>query len=148
MKILFFLLLCYPSFAFSCMAQKIESGDTFQCDKNIVIIKGIDAPEEKQFYFIEAKDRLKQMIEGQDVAIDSDKKDMYGRVVSKVFLDDVDIGKGLVREGYVWTDQSSDQYLPKNDDYFLELTEAMNNKRGLWDKSTIAPWIWKDKYAN
>lgn len=63
---------------------------------------GINTPEMKGASKAEgakSKARLKELVEGKDVVIESRVYDKYGRTVATVFLGDVNVNDLMVREG-------------------------------------------------
>lgn len=67
---------------------------------------GINTPEMKGASKVEgakSKARLKELIEGKEVVIESRVYDKYGRTVSTVFLGDVNVNELLVKEGLAVT---------------------------------------------
>jgi micrococcal nuclease len=70
-------------------------------------LAGIDAPEsrtrnlEEKKYGIEAKERLKELVSGDgELTIQSHGLGKYGRVIGSLFLDDRNINRQLIDEGY------------------------------------------------
>ena len=55
-----------------------------------VRLTGIDAPERGQPFGTASKDNLAQMVAGKEVFVESDKKDRYGRVLGKVWVQPYD----------------------------------------------------------
>lgn len=63
---------------------------------------GINAPEMKgttKAAGTKSKERLKTLLEGKDVLIDSKRLDKYGRTVSTVFVGDMNVNELMVKEG-------------------------------------------------
>ena len=78
--------------------ETLDSARTLQR----VRLRGIDAPERKQAFGTQAKQRLTDLVGGQAVVVDGDKRDRYGRVVGTVTVAGRDVGLTLVQEGYAW----------------------------------------------
>lgn len=126
----------------------ISDGDTFkvlyQGKKEIKVrLNHIDAPEKGQPYANTAKKYASDLCFGKEVKIiRQKKKDRYKRIIAEVFLDNVNINKELVREGYAWHFKkysSSQEYAQ------IEM-EARKNRKGLWqDKHPVAPWDWRKR---
>jgi len=71
-----------------------------------VRLSGIDTPEsrtrnlrEKKYGF-EAKDRLSELLDSDDIIIKSHGLGKYGRVLGTFYVDDVDINRAMIEEGY------------------------------------------------
>lgn len=65
---------------------KVIDGDTFETSsrKNPVRLAGFDAPEKGQSGYTEAKNKLKLLIEGQNVEINTVARDLYSRSIASV----------------------------------------------------------------
>jgi len=80
------------------------------------------------------------MVAKKDVAIRQVDIDRYGRVVGRVYTDDLDVNAELVRIGAAWV---YPKYAKDAGLYDLE-KEAREAKRGLWGESPqIPPWEWR-----
>ena len=65
---------------------RVIDGDTFETDrrKNPVRLANVDAPEKGKPGGAGATKALKELIQGQEVSIDTVARDKYGRSVAKV----------------------------------------------------------------
>ncbi len=65
---------------------KVIDGDTFMTDKkkNPVRLANVDTPEKRQPGYQNAKNELKNLIEGEEVTIETKARDKYGRSVANV----------------------------------------------------------------
>ena len=102
----------------------------------------IDTPEKNQPYGKKAKKALSDFIFGKTVRIEVDTIDRYGRTVGKIFLDNLNINKEMVRAGHAWV---YIQYAKDKTLFALE-KEARVNQLGLWalpEGERIAPWQWR-----
>lgn len=114
----------------------VVDGDTFDVENGErVRLTLIDAPEfPKGCFSLESKNRLSELINGKTVKILGNKKDNFGRILTMVFLDNLNINKALVSEGYVQFSPQSTQT-----EYDVELKqaqdEAKNAKRGIWSSA-------------
>ncbi len=54
-------------------------------------LAGIDAPERKQAYGLASRKHLASIVARQQVTIEYQKRDRYGRIVGKVLLDGIDV---------------------------------------------------------
>ncbi len=130
---------------------KITDGDTlYVLDANYkehkIRLAGIDAPERKQAYGLASRKHLASIVAGQQVTIEYDKRDRYGRIVGKVLLDGIDACLEQVKAGLAWhykkyqNEQSSeDQRL-----YADAENKARNERLGLWrENNPNPPWEWR-----
>ena len=105
-----FLLLAAPiAFANSLTGKvvKITDGDTlYVLDANYkdhkIRLAGIDAPERKQAYGLASRKHLASIVAGQQVAVEYQKRDRYGRIVGKIWVDGIDACLEQVKVGFAW----------------------------------------------
>lgn len=105
-----------------------------------VRLVGIDTPEtvdpraNVECYGPEASAHLKELIEGQKVALEAkpdEDKDTYGRLLRYVYLDDRDIGREMIGGGYAVS--MCDRFPhPKCSDYDMMEKEARSTRSGMW----------------
>ena len=126
----------------------ISDGDTFTGlnSDNLQLkfrIHGIDAPEKKQAFGSKAREHLGSLIFGQNVAVDVNDRDRWGRYIARVATDDgKDVGKEMIQAGLVWHYKHFD----KSEAYAQAEQTAQDNKRGLWsDPRAVAPWEFRHK---
>ncbi len=86
---------------------KITDGDTlYVLDANYkehkIRLAGIDAPERKQAYGLASRKHLASVVAGQQVTVEYQKRDRYGRIVGKVLLDGIDVCLEQVKAGFAW----------------------------------------------
>ncbi len=97
---------------------------------------GIDAPEKGQAFGKAAGRFLSGLVAGRDVRVEYTKRDQYGRIVGKVFVDDRDINIEMLKAGFAWHYKHFDS----NPIYAKAEEEARAARRGLWqDKNPIEP---------
>jgi len=121
----------------------VIDGDTIEIETGEKVrLLGINAPEENEHYFKEAKDRLVKLLGGKLVKLESgsEDRDRYGRLLRYIFIDDTFINLRLVKEGYATV------YIINPDEkYYLELKkaekEAKSSKLGLWAGSSLIDCI-------
>jgi len=67
---------------------KVIDGDTFETSsrKNPVRLANVDAPEKGEPGSGKARQALKNLIEGEQVRVETVARDQYGRSVAKVYL--------------------------------------------------------------
>ena len=94
---------------------KITDGDTlYVLDANYkehkIRLAGIDAPERKQAYGLASRKHLASIVAGQQVTVEYQKRDRYGRIVGKVLLvvvfhtsrDEIDVCLEQVKAAFAW----------------------------------------------
>ncbi len=114
--------------------KQIIDGDTFELSTNeSVRLIGIDTPERGDYYYLEAKNRLKELIEGKQIKLtkDIENRDDYNRLLRYVYIDDNFINLILIKEGYAeaWAYGSNIKF---KDNFTIAENEAKENKIGLW----------------
>jgi len=105
-----FLLLAAPiAFANSLTGKvvKITDGDTlYVLDANYqehkIRLAGIDAPERKQAYGLASRKHLASIVAGKQVTVEYQKRDRYGRILGKVWINGVDACLEQVKAGFAW----------------------------------------------
>lgn len=60
---------------------------------------GIDAPESKQEWGLEAKEVLNSYISGKEVLLDIKERDKYDRILAIVYLDKININLYMIETG-------------------------------------------------
>ena len=93
-----------------------------------VRLHGIDTPESKQSFGVEAKEFLKGKLNGKKVRALVKDMDNYNRYVSVILLGKEDINRLMVKSGYAWA------YLHYSKDYEEDMKEAQAKKIGLWQE--------------
>lgn len=93
-----------------------------------VRLHGIDTPESKQSFGAEAKEFLKDKVNGKKVRVLVKGKDNYNRYVSVILLGNEDINRLMVKNGYAWA------YLHYSKDYEEDMKEAQAKRIGLWQE--------------
>ena len=138
----------------------VTDGDTIKVlDENQVLHKirlsGIDAPEKAQPFGNVSRKHLASMVAGKNVRVETTKKDRYGRVLGKVWVQPRDCpscGKTLnanhaqILSGMAWwyRDYAKDQSAEDRGRYESAVDEARKRKRGLWiEPSPVPPWTWR-----
>ena len=123
------------------LVHRVIDGDTIIIEKDIEIrLIGVDAPEQGECYYQEAKDALIQLVQGEYVNIEKsfDAKDNFGRLLRYVsvveenpFLDNTFVNKYMIEKGYAGL-------MPKtiNTEYWDTLESSRNEARrqniGIW----------------
>lgn len=133
----------------SSTAHKVVSvtdGDTFKVDVDGTIetvrIVGINTPETVdprtavECFGKEASLRLRSLLLDASVALQKDPtqsdRDRYGRLLRFVFIDSVDVGLLMIKEGYAEESLYSSVPHVYRDQYVAAEKDAQESKRGLW----------------
>ena len=113
---------------------QVVDGDTLVIEGGYhVRYVGIDAPEIDEFYYLEAKQANRELVEGKKVRLEKDisDKDRHGRLLRYVYVDGTLVDAEMVRQGYAWA-----KAYPPDVKYqvYLEAVEkeARQAKRGIW----------------
>ncbi|MDA7606088.1 thermonuclease family protein [Pelagibacteraceae bacterium] len=125
----------------------VTDGDTIKILNNKIRLHGIDAPEKKQKCTkntknyncgVVATEMLIKKISGNIVKCFTQKnKDRYNRFIGVCFVEQDDINKWMVRNGYAVA------YKRYSKDYILDENFAKINKLGLWSGSFLKPEKWR-----
>lgn len=120
---------------------EVIDGDTIKVNGEISVrLIGIDAPEQGECYYQEAKEALKELVLGQEVKLEKDISgtDAFGRLLRYVILpsgnrlaDSTFVNNYLIRYGYAKL-----MTMAPDHKYFSLFTasqeQAMANKEGMW----------------
>ena len=140
--------------AFSLAAESISGkvtliydGDTFLMQEGLKSVEirlwGIDAPEYKQSGGREATKFLIRLIKDRFVKVEKVDQDKYGRVVGKVYLEDLYVNLEVLKNGHAWWYQ---HFAPKERAFRLAEETAREQKAGLWrDPNPINPREWREQ---
>ncbi|MDG1012268.1 MAG: thermonuclease family protein [Luminiphilus sp.] len=118
----------------------ISDGDTLRVlvdDQQIKVrLGGIDAPESDQPFGQASKRYLAEVVAGQTVVVEFEKKDRYGRVIGKVLLDGTDMNLRQVEAGYAWWYEyyKRDQSEADQQAYAAAEQQARGSRVGLWSE--------------
>ncbi|MDA9180846.1 thermonuclease family protein [Pelagibacteraceae bacterium] len=125
----------------------ITDGDTIKILKKRIRFHGIDTPENKQICTRNSKEyscgkeatyALKRKIGDKLVTCKvQDKLDRYKRYIGVCFLDDINLNKWMVRNGYAVA------YRRYSIDYIEDENYAKKNKIGLWSGYFTHPEKWR-----
>lgn len=129
----------------------VMDGDTIDVldrsnSKHRIRLAGIDAPEKAQAFGTRSKQALSELVYKKQVRVTYSTKDMYGRVIGQVVVDEVDANRNMVEQGLAWvyrTCNRQDVCTPSKEGrpYVEAETYAVTTKAGLWvDPSPMAPW--------
>ena len=113
---------------------RVVDGDTFEIDEAVVRLLCIDAPEKREPFYLNAKERLRELVDGTYIILEegSVDKDIYGRLLRYVYVGNVSVNEQLVREGlaraYIYNQTEN------NCSRMIELEQAaIDDKAGMWD---------------
>ncbi|KAM0896951.1 hypothetical protein ACQ4PT_022869 [Festuca glaucescens] len=103
-------------------------------------MRGIDAPELKMEYGMEARNELVNLIEGKCVMIYVYEEDQYERYIGDVYCGGVFIQEEMLKRGFAWYCKIYD----KRCEFEQWEREARDARRGLWlSDNPKKPWEWK-----
>lgn len=126
----------------------VADGDTITIIENLdngrfkIRLYGIDAPEKKQDFGQKAKQYLSSLIFNKEVKIKFTEIDRYGRIIGKVYLNDIEINIEMLKAGMAWHYSRYDQ----TSAYITAEKQARKNGIGLWSmKNPIPPWNFRRK---
>lgn len=148
------LALSFPAWAdFTGNVVGVSDGDTItvlDTDKvqHKIRLTGIDAPEKKQPFGNRSKQSLSDMVFNKTVAVETNKRDRYGRELGKVLASGKDVNLEQVRAGLAWHYKAYELTQPVADRqaYAEAENEAKAAKRGLWvDAEPTPPWEWRHR---
>ena len=138
----------------------VADGDTITVldadrQQHKIRLGGIDAPEKAQPFGERSKQSLSRMVFGKDVRVEWDKRDRYGRIVGKVWVQpsdgptcpmNLDTGQAQLAAGLAWWYQkyAKEQAPEDRARYEFEEQEARARRVGLWgDADPVPPWEWR-----
>lgn len=123
---------------------KVADGDTISIVgddgiKQRIRLLHIDAPEKKQSESSETFEVLAEKILDKTVRVEYEKKDLYGRILGDVYLDERWINQEMVSEGLAWQNRLYSDQLQN------EEKKARSMRRGIWklDPHPLPPWIFR-----
>ena len=157
-KYLVGLLLIFSGSAFAdylncpCKVVKVSDGDTVHVldrsrTKHKIRLGGIDAPEKKQAFGRKSKENLAKYIAGQNVEVEYDKRDRYGRIIRKITKDGQDFNLLQIKDGFAWHYKyyERDQTSLDRTQYSSAEIEAREKTIGLWSAPAVPPWEYRSK---
>jgi len=135
-----FILLIFSLFACVGLAiptkvTRIIDGDTFETENGEKVrLIGINAPEITDIFGQESKRHLSQLINGLTVELAEDQtsndRDKYNRLLRYVFLQNVDINKKMITDGYAFAYLK--YHFDKEEEYKQAQLSAAKNNNGIW----------------
>lgn len=130
----------------------ISDGDTLKViDANhqvhTIRLIGIDAPEKAQPFGQRAKQSLSALVYQQQVQVEWDKQDRYGRIVGQVRTRaGLDVSLEQLQRGMAWHYKQyiKEQSPPDRIAYAQAEDAARAQRLGLWQEpSPTPPWLWR-----
>ena len=133
---------------FSGEVVSVTDGDTVRVmrDRTPVRVRldGIDAPETRQPFFQRAKQFTSSFVFGKVARVEVRDVDQYGRLVARVYVDELDLSLALVEQGLAWhfTRYSDDQTLAEAE------RDARAAGLGLWRApNPVPPWEFRRGFS-
>lgn len=126
--------------------EVVNDGDTVTCRDTEgrevrVRMVGIDAPELDQPRGREARVALLAKLRGGVVRVIGDSRDQHGRLLGTLLVDDRDLNREMVAEGWAWAFTG----FAEDDDLVAVESAARKARRGLWaDPQPLAPARWRE----
>jgi endonuclease YncB( thermonuclease family) len=133
---------------FSAKVIRVADGDTLTCLENgketRVRLFGIDSPETDQPGYAEARNALRQAVDGKTVEVRVVDIDQYERLVATIFLpgmnggEETNINRQQVESGMAWWYRT---YAPDDKDLAAAENSAKAAGRGVWrEVNPLPPW--------
>ena len=147
-----FLFVMFGFFCLCLLAQtpvtvvKIIDGDTYKvlCKKRVLTVRlaNVDAPELKQNFGVNSKEKVETILLGKIVLMDSLGVDKYNRIIVDVRINGKALDSILLVNGWAW------HYKKYNSSKVLEnyQQKAMQDHLGLWKcgvKGVCPPWVFR-----
>jgi endonuclease YncB( thermonuclease family) len=137
---------------------KVFDGDTVSLRANgadyRVRLQGIDAPEHDQPYGDAARERLAELVLDQDIRLETGKRDKYGRLLGKLWVQPpdcprcgktLDANLAMLTVGLAWWYRyyRAEQSEEDQGRYEFAEFEAKSKGAGLWQQENpTPPWDW------
>ena len=126
--------------------EMINDGDTVTCldtegRRVRVRLVGIDAPELDQPKGRESRAALVAKLTGGLVRVEGDARDQHGRLLGTLRLDDRDLNREMVAEGWAWAFTG----FAEDSDLIAAESAARRARRGVWaDPQPLPPRQWRE----
>lgn len=106
-----------------------------------VRLVNIDAPESDQEFGRESRQALLDKVLKQQVHVNTQAVDSYGRMIAEISLDGQSVNMAQVKSGMAW----EYSHFHKNKFYLSLHNEARQARRGLWAKAVqpVSPEQWR-----
>ena len=132
-----------PSDTIQFKLKRISDGDTVVTTEDTrVRLWGIDTPERDQRYGSDATAALVEMVNNQQLYLETKDVDRYGRTVGVIYTaNGNEVNLEMVCDGHAWW---YEYYAPDRPQFKQCQEDAKKNKRGLWaEEEPVAPWDWR-----
>lgn len=119
------------------LVREVIDGDTVILeDGRRVRYLGIDTPEIGEYYYEEAAERNRELVEGKVVELQPGSRDVddYGRLLRYVYIDGMFVNAELVAQGYAKAYRKGPIERHSEELFQLE-EEAKSSGKGLWAAS-------------
>ncbi|MBN2073647.1 MAG: thermonuclease family protein [Actinobacteria bacterium] len=121
----------------TCKVTEAIDGDTLVLEGGErVRLLGINAPEYDTYFYREAGDVLKLLVEGKEVVLEKDvtDRDMYGRLLRYVYLGEIFVNLEMVKRGFA-NSFSCPPDIRFAEDFLEAERYSRENNLGLWERS-------------
>tara|TARA_B100001057_G_C22771126_1_gene919656 strand:+ start:707 stop:1093 length:387 start_codon:yes stop_codon:yes gene_type:complete len=123
---------------------KVIDGDTIEVRQEKrnykVRLSEIDAPEINQRFGTESKNFLASLILNEEIELTYTTEDRYGRIVAKIYKDNKDINRSMVRNGLAWVYD----YYVEDQSLYNDQNLAKKNSFNIWSEaSPTPPWVFR-----
>lgn len=125
---------------------RIVDGDSLELNNEKIRLKGIDAPEGRQFCEKNGKNwacgkasttALRKLISGQKVKCDGNEYDRHKRLLAFCYVNDLNLNKNMVENGWAVSYGST---------FKIEELAAKNARKGIWQGTFEWPREWRRKH--
>ncbi|MDC3153087.1 thermonuclease family protein [SAR86 cluster bacterium] len=128
----------------SYFVTKVIDGDTIEVRQEKrnykVRLSEIDAPEINQRFGTESKNFLASLILNEEIELIYITEDRYGRIVAKIYKDNKDINRSMVRSGLAWVYD----YYVEDQSLYNDQNLAKKNSFNIWSEaSPTPPWVFR-----
>lgn len=128
----------FACFGTTTKVTRIIDGDTFEVESGEKVrMIGINTPEISDIFGQEAKRHLSDLIENKIVELQTDNiskdRDQYNRLLRYVFMDDVDINKKMISDGFAFAFLK--YHFSKSKEYKNTQIQARETNNGIWGNS-------------
>ena len=128
----------------SYFVTKVIDGDTIEVRQEKrnykVRLSEIDAPEINQRFGTESKNFLASLILNEEIELIYTTEDRYGRIVAKIYKDNKDINRSMVRNGLAWVYD----YYVEDQSLYNDQNLAKKNSFNIWSEvSPTPPWVFR-----